>query len=454
MPFPTDVSHPFRYPSELRRLVEAVRGAGGYDETRWIEWKRTLDLTATAGIRHIVKQILGFANRDPQIAAMWAGGYAYLVIGASPEALEGVTQADPEQLVSKVRPYVGSAVTWTPEYIEVDGTAVLVIIVEPPRPGDEIHVLRKALDPYRPGTVFIRRHGQVNQADPDELGMLQRRLLARASHIQLAVEPATSQIEAHTDLRGLLDNWISQGRASIEAELSAVKERPGKLSSLFERRLDYRTPGQYKTQMDSYFINAKIAWLTRGVWQLARYEPARLGLQVVNRGDRNYTEVVVNVTIAAGAAEGYDTEGRHFVVEDEPPTIPMRPDPWGTREPSSLALQGTPRVKEATRVVWSPSVEEEESESSLPWSGGWRTITAAHGIHIEFDPCNLRPHETAKLPAVPLLVNSAAVGETIGVEWAVTATNADGRITGTCAISVVESTLGLGWISPYLRKAK
>jgi hypothetical protein len=102
MPFPTDVSHPFRYPSELRRLVEAVRGAGGYDETRWIEWKRTLELTATAGIRHIAKQILGFANRDPQIAAMWAGGYAYLVIGASPDALEGVTQVDPEQLVSKV----------------------------------------------------------------------------------------------------------------------------------------------------------------------------------------------------------------------------------------------------------------------------------------------------------------------------------------------------------------
>jgi hypothetical protein len=51
MPFPIDVSHPFRYPSELRRLVEAVRRAGGYDETRWIEWKRTLDLTEARSIR-------------------------------------------------------------------------------------------------------------------------------------------------------------------------------------------------------------------------------------------------------------------------------------------------------------------------------------------------------------------------------------------------------------------
>ena len=57
------------------------------------------------------------------------------MIGASPEALGGVTQIDPEQLVSKIRPYVGSAVTWTPEYVEIDGTVVLVIIVEPPRSG-------------------------------------------------------------------------------------------------------------------------------------------------------------------------------------------------------------------------------------------------------------------------------------------------------------------------------
>jgi hypothetical protein len=155
VPFPIDVSKPFRYPSELKRLVEAVRLAGDYDETRWVEWKRTLDLTATEGTRHIVRQILGFANRDPHVAAQWACGYAYLLIGASPEALMGVTPIDPEQLVSKIRPYVGSHITWTPEYVEVDGVTILVIIVEPPRPGDEIHALRKQLDPHKPGTVLV-----------------------------------------------------------------------------------------------------------------------------------------------------------------------------------------------------------------------------------------------------------------------------------------------------------
>ena len=74
VPFPIDVSKPFRYPSELKRLVQAVRAAGEYDETRWIEWKRSLDLTAVEGIRHIARQILGFANREPRVAARGRAG--------------------------------------------------------------------------------------------------------------------------------------------------------------------------------------------------------------------------------------------------------------------------------------------------------------------------------------------------------------------------------------------
>ena len=51
----------------------------------------------------------------------------------------GVTQLDHEQLVSKIGPCVGSHVTWTPEYIEIDGVIVLVITMDPPHLGDDIH---------------------------------------------------------------------------------------------------------------------------------------------------------------------------------------------------------------------------------------------------------------------------------------------------------------------------
>ena len=129
----------------------------------------------------------------------------------------GVAQLDHEQLVSKIGPYVGSHVTWTPEYIEIDGVIVLVITMDPPHLGDDIHVLRKDLDRYKAGTVFIRRHGQTIQADADEMAMLQRRLLALAPQLELAVEPVVSAIEVMPDFQGPIDRWASVERFRMVA---------------------------------------------------------------------------------------------------------------------------------------------------------------------------------------------------------------------------------------------
>jgi hypothetical protein len=93
---PIDVSRPFRYPSELERLADAVCKADENDETRWIEWKSTLDLASSNSVKHIARQVLGFANRDPQVAASWAGGYAYLVVGVSPGEQKGSNLLTPK----------------------------------------------------------------------------------------------------------------------------------------------------------------------------------------------------------------------------------------------------------------------------------------------------------------------------------------------------------------------
>ncbi|MES9608098.1 hypothetical protein [Actinomadura sp. NPDC000929] len=109
MPFPIeDLSRPFRRPSELRRLVEAVRAADDKDESLWVEWKSTLDLTSQPGLLHLVRQILGFANRDPEVAAQWCEGNAYLLVGVSPGQLQGVAGVDPQRLVQTLQPYLGA----------------------------------------------------------------------------------------------------------------------------------------------------------------------------------------------------------------------------------------------------------------------------------------------------------------------------------------------------------
>jgi hypothetical protein len=447
MPFPIDVSKPFRYPSELKRLVQAVRVAGDYDETRWVEWKRALDLTATEGTRHIVRQILGFANRDPQVAAQWAGGYAYLLIGACPEALMGITPIDPEQLVSKTRPYVGSHITWTPEYVEVDDVTVLVIIVEPPRLGDEIHALRKQLDTYKPGTVLVRRHGQIDQADVDELAMLQRRLLARTPEVELTVEPVLPVIEGMPDFQSFVGTWATGER---ERRMSArhkreLSEEPASNLSLLGVAFaaaavasrDPRSLQQYEAEIDSYLAKAKQALLERGIWYLAQHSPAKLTMQVRNSSARNYTQVAVILSIESAEVRGYGG-GALKMIENDKPHLPKPPDPLGTPPPSftdSWALGLMPHVSPGPRLL---------ASNFAALSRVWRVSNIDEGVSIEFDPCDLRPYGSIHLPAVPLIVN-ARPGTTIPVKWRATATNADGIVTGRCAITASESTLGDEW---------
>lgn len=446
MPFPIDVSKPFRYPSELKRLVEAVRLAGDYDEARWVEWKRTLDLTATEGTRHIVRQILGFANRDPQVAAQWACGYAYLLIGASPEALMGITPIDPEQLVSKVRPYVGSHITWTPEYVEVDGVTVLVIIVEPPRPGDEIHALRKQLDPHKPGTVLVRRHGQIDQADADELGMLQRRLLARTPEVQLAIEPVLSVIEGMPNFTSFIDTWATDERArrmSARYKPEPPQEPTANRSLLgtafaaaAAMSRDSRSFEQYEAEVDSYLTEAKQVLLERGIWHLARHSPAKLSIQVRNRSARNYAQVVVNLSVKSAVVSGYEG-GALKLIENGRPRLPKPPDPWGS--PPSFMDSGAfglmPQVTPGPRLSV-PNLAELRR--------GWHVSNIDEGVSVEFDPYDLRPYGTIHLPALPLVVKTTP-GAAIAVEWAATATNADGIVSGRCAITASESTLDDEW---------
>lgn len=443
VPFPINVSRAFRYPSELKRLVDAVHDAGDYDETRWIEWKSTLDLQSPGGIRHIARQVLGFANRDPQSAALWADGCAYLVIGVSPGQYTGVTLIDPERLVSQIQPYVGADITWTPEPIEVGGVDVLVVVVEPPRLGDPIRVLHKDLPPYRKGTVLIRRHGQVVQADDDEMAMLQRRLLARTAQVAVAVEPIVPVIETQPDFKGLLDSWAERERTSrlaLRHEM-ADDEGPVSVGGMFSAGLsrDPRSVEQYSSQLDTYLTECREPQLQRAIWHFARYRPAMLALRMTNSSERNFTQVRVVAEIDSRTAIGFD-KNLLKVIDEDLPRLPPPPSPLGTPFGGrSTSLSGFD-LGQLSQLAY--------SAVPRPLRGlgrTWQVRTIAEGIqHIEFNPCDLRPHETIELSPIPLIVHAAA-GTAISVGWAATATNADGKLDGIIALNVSESSFGDSW---------
>lgn len=96
-----------RRPADLAELVEAVVAGQDEDEADWIEWKSTLDLTTPAGTFNLSRQILGLANRHPEQAARFMEGLGYVIVGAEPDSVEGVTTVDLAKLDASLARYLG-----------------------------------------------------------------------------------------------------------------------------------------------------------------------------------------------------------------------------------------------------------------------------------------------------------------------------------------------------------
>jgi hypothetical protein len=418
--FPIDVSKPFRYPSELRRLVDAVRNADENNETRWIEWKSTLDLTNPNWIRHLAKQILGFANREPRVATSWAGGHAYLIVGASPGELKGVNPIDPERLTSQIQPYVGSDINWNPEYIAIDCTQVLILIVEPPRPGDPIHVLYKDLESYKAGAVFIRRPGQTGQANAEEMAMLQRRLLERGSNIEIDLKAVNSTIETQPHFDSRISDWIRE-------EMSRLNGFPA-----IERA--------------KYSDEARIAQRNRALWHYYRHIQASLSLTLTNNCDRNFSQVGVQLTMGDGPVDIYDSKVLKLVDDDEPelPDLPKEMDA-GIAQPSITALLTSPYSPPPLNTPHAPPPFNFPNYQHREW--------AAHKvdgqIFVYFDPVDVRPYYKIELPPLPLVVNTKP-SSVISIDWIATATNVNGMSRGSVALTVTDSTFDYDWMQSPL----
>jgi hypothetical protein len=104
-------------------------------------------------------------------------GCAYLLAGVEPGNLCGTSPLDPAILGDKLRAYVESgAPRWSAQYVEVDGVTVLVITVESPKQGDSICTLQKGFARFSAGRIFVRRHGQTEEALPAEVRELERRI--------------------------------------------------------------------------------------------------------------------------------------------------------------------------------------------------------------------------------------------------------------------------------------
>jgi hypothetical protein len=122
-----DLSRTARSLEERTAVVRAVAAApSGELETDWIEWKSDRDLSATDGRSAAAKSILGFGNRQPELATRYAGGCAYFLVGVQPGSLSGTVVRDAADIEQWLSSYVAkSQPQWSVDYIDVDGRSVL-----------------------------------------------------------------------------------------------------------------------------------------------------------------------------------------------------------------------------------------------------------------------------------------------------------------------------------------
>lgn len=324
---PIDPARPFRYPSELQDLARAVQQADANDESTWIEWKQRLDLQEKETHYHIAKHILGFANRPVASAHRYSGGHAYLFIGVEPGVLSGVESVDQANLGPWIIRYVGFGPQWHAEYITVSGKTLLVVIVEPPQPGDPIHPVRHQLAQYPKGRILIRRAAMTLEANDAEIDELVQRARVQAQRIDVALRAQPPAIQRQPpDWRTQIERMTEQARSLAEArghpkpratpgshldayvgQFSQLQGLAAVTSAASLQQPDKRTEEDYRSEVAGYAKRYSRCLWGRYAVRLRRHDPAQLHLVLENSTERSFIAVVVQVHVGGTSRRGPKT---------------------------------------------------------------------------------------------------------------------------------------------------
>ncbi len=413
-------------PGARLQLVQAVLAAPPHEpETDYIEWKDGVDLQAWKPL--IARYILGFANREVALAARFMEGTAYLVIGASPGSLTGVTPADPAHLLDWINPYTGGASgpQWDPNYVELGGKTVLVITVAAPRDGDRAWPFRRKFE-GRVGTrevtiregIYIRRNGKTEEATAADHDRLAARAASTGNRIGVRVEfGGKGQRIAAVELPGEVPRaeWVT---AEIERQLAATAPLPSWVpdpskftSALLGLGRDPRTAEEYRSEVEEWGTKAKTQLLTELVSRAIERNLGLVQLQLVNLTDRNFREVEVTVRID-GALEAYES------VRDVPgERLTARPKAWGTATLHEALRFGMGAFPELSRL---------SAFDDFPSVGPGLRIDNSGSAVLTYPPYHLRPGEVVQLDDVHLVVGHHHAGGQLEARWHATSSTASG----------------------------
>lgn len=223
-----DTTRALRTDDELLRLVAAIHGSRPEaQETGWLEWKSSLDLSTKEGKFTVAKAVLGFANRSVEDARLNCGGVAYMVVGVEPGAAAGIPAIDHANLTPGIKTYAATP-RFTPRTIRFEGVEVLVVVVEPPEPGDPQHTLQKQYDKFHAGIVFHRGAARTAPAGTKEVEMLERRLLqgAQRAELDLTLTATADPLTRLSIERENFEDWLRRHETYVRANSGKPADRP------------------------------------------------------------------------------------------------------------------------------------------------------------------------------------------------------------------------------------
>ena len=410
-----DISRQFRSIDELAKLVEAIVAAPSTEsEPDWLEWKREADLSDRRWQATIAKFIAGFANRDPMVAQRSAKGCAYLVIGAEPENLVGVDPIDNAQLLAGVSRFIGGVARWYPQYIDISGKSVLVIIVEPPNHGDGIVAMITAYQPHngrsvcRDGDVFVRTHGSTGLAKQADFDMLTQRFAANALQARaMRIEPRDPVTAVAVSCGpDEVDAWLKREGSILLAPMG--RRTATRFSTAALLGMENRNEDDYRHQVASYLAKTKPLLQAKARADALVGRDPNMRLTLINETDRNFAAVRVEVSIE-GTVAAYSS------AEDAEPDLPNPPLQWGELNP----LLGIPYIP--------PFVPPD-------FHGPY--IDNCGSTQIVFDDIDLRPGAVETLEPIYLVADAILAGSTFKASWKATSTSTSGIALAEFAIEV------------------
>lgn len=481
-----DTTRPPLREQDFVALVRAVVAARPGDEGSWLEWKGHLELAKPEAKGAVAKCIVAFANRDPQAAARFCDGRAYLVVGAEPGYAIGVPEADPADLTGWWQPYLGAdGPRWVPHWVGIDGATVLVVEVDTPRQGDPLHVIRKGTTAVSDGDIYVRRAGKSEPATSADIRALTLRaggactlagVSVRLAQAQAVIPVAFSTAAVEQYLDGVRDACLASLRAAQAprtpkalrpvdltptnkgkgvsiGELEELEAREAAGDSLDESQLTRLAQGRSEVQvaMSSLreLLGSDVGWSVTPEDRTAEQYTAEVEAYL----DKLRTELPDELAAAASNQlllcafaltneTEKNLEGVRVVVHMPGDARATEPDQTRPGLSAPPRIYG-PRRKSTFNVGsldFSTAAYLAGRQFPSPGLRSGVDIENGGSVTLRFDPEHLRPQETVRLhPVVLLLPDDGPVTAT----WEVTATSINGVLRGEVVVPVAGPALGV-----------